>query len=311
MQRYLLRRVFYSIFALIGATMIVFSLSRVQGDPRLLYAQEGGYGVSKEMWENLGKRLGLDKPLVLQYFIWFGRVARGDLAESLLGRRPVKDMLRERIPATLRLGLSAWLFATIVGVPLGVLSAVKRATFWDYAGRSFALVGQAAPVFWIGIMGILLFSVRLGWLPSGTQGEGIAIRNYIMPTIALGWLAAASYMRLTRSAMLEVLDSEFVKFARAKGVNGTFVIWKHAFKNALIPPLTLSALLMAGFITGAVVTETVFTWPGMGRLAVEAVYNNDFPVMTGAVLVFAAIYVTINFLTDIAYAYIDPRIRYT
>jgi peptide/nickel transport system permease protein len=221
----------------------------------------------------------------------------------------VRDKLVERIPNTVRLALGAWLFATLMGVPLGVLSAVKRGTIWDYLGRAFAMMGQAAPPFWVGLMAIFLFSVKWRLLPTGTMGEGLAIRNYIMPSITLGWLAAAGYLRLTRSAMLEVLDAEFIKLARAKGVSEPLVIWKHAFRNALIPPLTLSALILAGFLAGAVVVETVFSWPGVGRLAYEAVMGDDYALITGCVLVFTAGYLVLNFLTDIAYAYIDPRVR--
>jgi peptide/nickel transport system permease protein len=310
MGRFLLRRLGFMVLALIGATLFVFFVSRVGGrDPRYLYAQEGGYGLSPAMWEELGRRLHLDKPLVVQYLMWLRDVARGDLGESLTDRRPVRDKLVERIPNTVRLALGAWLFATLMGVPLGVLSAVKRGTIWDYLGRAFAMMGQAAPPFWVGLMAIFLFSVKWRLLPTGTMGEGLAIRNYIMPSITLGWLAAAGYLRLTRSAMLEVLDAEFIKLARAKGVSEPLVIWKHAFRNALIPPLTLSALILAGFLAGAVVVETVFSWPGVGRLAYEAVMGDDYALITGCVLVFTAGYLVLNFLTDIAYAYIDPRVR--
>ncbi|MCS7207388.1 MAG: ABC transporter permease [Dehalococcoidia bacterium] len=310
MVRFLVRRFIFMILALIGATMLVFFMSRAGGrDPRYLYAQAGGYGLSPAMWEELGRRLHLDKPLIVQYLLWLGDTMRGDLGESLMDRRPVAEKIAERIPNTLRLALAAWLFATFVGVPLGVLSAVKRGTVWDYIARAFAMMGQAAPPFWVGLMAILLFSVQLRLLPTGTMGEGIAIRNYIMPSITLGWLAAAGYLRLTRSAMLEVLDAEFIKLARAKGVSEWMVIWKHAFRNALIPPLTLSAIILAGFLAGAVVVETVFSWPGVGRLAYESVLNDDFPQITACVLVFTAGYLVLNFLTDLAYAVIDPRIR--
>ena len=310
MYRFLIRRLIFSVFTLIGATIIVFSLSRVVGDPRLLYAQEGGYGLSDQAWEDLGVLLGLDKPLIVQYFKWLGQVVTGDLGESLLGRVEVSKLIRQKIPNTFQLGAVAWVLATVIGIPLGVLSAVKRGSVWDYLGRSFALLGQAAPPFWIGIMAILLFSVKLDWLPAGTKGEGFGgLKNFIMPAATLGLAASAGYMRLTRSAMLEILDSEYVKLARAKGVGTKMVIWKHAFKNALIPPLTLSALILVGFITGTVVVETVFTWPGLGRLAVTSTNENDFPVMTGVVLVFAMMYVVINLVTDLTYALIDPRIR--
>jgi peptide/nickel transport system permease protein len=313
MRRYLITRLAYSILALIGATAIVFSLSRATGDPRYLYAQEA-YGLTPEMWEDLGARLGLDKPLVVQYFVWLGKAARGDLGQSLIGRKPVAEMIGNKIGNTLQLGLAAWILATGLGVPLGIVSAVRRGTVWDYLGRGFAAMGQAAPPFWIGIMAILFFAVKLGWLPAGTKGTGASLSNikyFIMPAATLAWLSSASYVRITRSAMLEILDSEFVKFARAKGVAERTVIWKHAFRNALIPPLTVSALVLAGFITGTVVVETVFTWPGLGKLAVDSVVQNDFPTMTGVVLLLALIYVIVNFLTDLAYGVIDPRVSYS
>lgn len=313
MTGYLLRRFVASIFALLGATVIVFGLSRVVGDPRYLYAQEG-YGMTEEAWEELGRQLGLDKPLIVQYFSWLWDVVRGDLGTSLIGRQPVSELVGDRIGNTMQLGLASLLLGTLVGVPLGILSAVKRGSVFDLAGRGFAALGQAAPPFWIGIMGILFFAVRLGWLPTGTMGDGPSIaniRNFIMPAVVLGWQPAAGYLRLTRSAMLEILDAEFIKFAKAKGVPGRAIVWKHAFRNALIPPLTLWALMMAQMVTGAVVVETVFTWPGMGKLAVDSVMQNDFPTLTGVVMLFALVYIFLNFMADVAYALIDPRIRYT
>jgi peptide/nickel transport system permease protein len=311
MGQFLIRRFFFGILALVGATLVTFSLSRMAGDPRNLYAQEGGYGVTPERWERLGKELGLDKPLVWQYGVWLGNILRGNWQESLIDRKPVLGKIKERWPTTLKLGLAAYLFSSILGIPLGVLSAVSRGTLWDYVGRGFALLGQALPVFWVAIMMILIFSVRLGWFPSGTLGEGISIKHYVLPTVALGWASAASYLRLVRSSMLEVLDSEFIKLARAKGVSNSVVIWKHAFRNSLIAPLTFSALLLTGLITGAVVTETIFSISGLGRLSFEAINNNDFPVMVGVVMVFTFMFVAMNFLTDLLYAYIDPRIRYS
>ena len=173
MYKFLVRRFIFSIFTLIGATIIVFTLSRVVGDPRLLYAQEGGYGLSDQAWDDLGVMLGLDKPLIVQYFKWVGQVVTGDLGESLLGREEVSKLIVQKVPNTLQLGLVSWMIATAIGIPLGVLSAVKRGSFWDYLGRGFALLGQAAPPFWIGIMAILFFAVRLDWLPAGGKGEGI------------------------------------------------------------------------------------------------------------------------------------------
>jgi ABC-type dipeptide/oligopeptide/nickel transport system permease component len=226
-------------------------------------------------------------------------------------------VIKQKIFNTLRLGAGSMLFSVIVGIPLGVLSAVKRGTVWDILGRGFALFGMAIPAFWIGLMGILLFAVKLHWLPSGSMDPTRAppwtwqyLKYFIMPAILAGWYPAAGFLRITRSAMLEILDSEFIKFARSKGVRETWVIWSHAFRNAIIPPLTLMAISMAGFLAGAIVIEQVFAWPGMGRLSVEAIFNNDFPLLTACVLLFAVLFVLANFIADLLYGYLDPRIRY-
>ena len=311
MVNFLIRRIGFGALALIGATLLTFSLSRAAGDPRYLYAQEGGYGITQERWDALGVELGLDKPIVWQYTVWLGNIVKGNWQDSLIDRKSVFNKVKVALPVTLKLAFTSFLFATVVGVPLGVLSAVKRGTFIDLLGRGFALFGQALPVFWVAIMLILLFSVRLGWLPTGTLGEGaFPWEYYVLPTITLGWIAAASYLRLVRSSMLEILDSEFIKLARAKGVSTNTVIWKHGFRNALIAPLTFSALLLTGFITGAVVTESIFAINGLGRLAFGAIRDNDFPVMVAVVMVFTLFYVVMNFMTDMLYALIDPRIRY-
>lgn len=311
MGSFLIRRLLFTFISVIGATAFVFTLSRMAGDPVLLYAKPAGYGMTEEYLDNLRKELGTDKPLVVQYFLWMGRVVRGDLGRTLLARQSVAKVIREKIFNTFQLAFAGWLFATLVGVPLGVLSAVKRGTVWDYLGRAFALFGQALPPFWIGLVGILIFAVYLGWLPAGFKGDGISVKHFILPAITIGWGASAGYVRLTRSAMLEILDSEFVKLARAKGLSGGMVIWKHALRNAIIPPLTFSFLLLAGLLNGAVVAEVVFAWPGLGRVAlVQAVNNNDFPLLTGAVLVFILIYLVVSFSADVLYAVIDPRIRY-
>ena len=277
--------------------------------------------------------LNLDKPLYMQYLLWLGKTVRGDLGRSLLGQKDVSDLIGEKVLNTLELTIFSWILSTIIGIPLGVLSAVKRGSFWDYAGRSIALFGQAAPPFVIAIIGILIFAVQLGWLPAGS-GESHLIKgtwrglssgdfslipsfftggwkHYVLPVGTLGLAASASYLRLTRSSMLEILDSEYIKLARAKGVSERDVIWKHALKNALIPPLTLAALIFVGFLTGTIIVETVFVWPGLGLLATTAVSENDFPVMTGSVLLFAVFYTVIIFLSDLTYGFVDPRIRYS
>ena len=301
------------VLSVIAATLIVFSLSRLQGDPRYLFLASGY--TTQEQWDAWGEEFGLDQPLPIQYFIWLGKAMTGDFGKSLKSGYTSTTMLQIFAPASIQLGLAAWVFVLITGVPLGVLSAVKRGSPWDLVGRTFAVFGQALPPFWLGIMLILLFSVQLDWLPSGTRGSGdediiTRLSYFVLPAVTLGWLASAGLMRLVRSSMLEVLDSEFVKLARAKGVGNTTLIWKHALKNALIPPLTFAALIMASFIAGTVVTETVFAWPGLGWMTVQSIINNDFPVMTTAVMVFTILYVLVVFLVDILYAFIDPRIRY-
>jgi len=272
--------------------------------------QEGGYGLSPEAWDALGVKLHLDKPVAVQYLYWLRDAVQLDLGDSMLDRKPVSEILYDALGPTLQLAFFGWIFATAVGIPLGVLSAVKRGSVWDYLGRGIALLGQTLPVFWVGIMGILIFAVQLRWLPVGTMPDEFSFKHFIMPAITLGWFSAAGYLRLTRSAMLDVMDSEYIKLARAKGVNSTMVLWKHAFRNAIIAPLTFSSLVLAGFITGAIVTETVFSWPGLGRLAFTAVDDNDFPLIVGLMLLFTFMFLVVNLITDILYAYVDPRIRY-
>ncbi len=304
MRRFIMTRIVYAVFVAFATSVFVFALAHKSGDPRTVLLTTY---TSQEQWDAWGKRWGLDKPLVVQYGIWLGNALKGDFGESLRELRPVRKVILERIPATIQLAAGAFVFSLAVGVPLGILAAVKRGTAWDYIGRTFALFGQALPPFWLGIMLILLFSVQVSWLP--TSGKG-GLNHYILPSITLGWLTASGILRIVRSAMLEVLGSEYIKLARAKGVSSRSIVWKHALRNAMLAPLTFSGLILAAFFTGAVVTETVFAWPGLGRLAVQSVNNNDFPAMTGVVLVFTVIYLAINTLVDILYAYIDPRIRY-
>lgn len=311
MLQFIIRRFFTSLIALIGATLIVFSVSRLLGDPRVLLLPEDAYGITQEVWDELSAQLNLDKPIPVQYGLWLWDMVRGDLGRDLADRQLIAPKIPDKLGPTIRIAVLSWLLATIVGIPLGVLSAIKRGSFGDYIGRSFALFGQTIPLFWIAIISILVFSVWLKWLPSGTMGEGFAPEYYVLPTATLAWFAAAGYVRLVRSAMLEVLDSEFIKLARAKGVKYNSVIWKHAFKNAAIAPLTYSGVLFAGFITGSISIEVVFAWPGIARYAVEAVWTNNFTVLAAVTLMFTAAFIAINFLVDILYAFIDPRIRYS
>jgi peptide/nickel transport system permease protein len=317
MGRYLIRRFLFAIITLLLASMIVFGLSRLAGDPLLIYAKPGGYGMSPQRVADLSKKLGLDKPLAVQYLMWLGRVLTGDLGKTIVSETPVSRLVGERIMPTLQLGLTSSVFAIALGLPLGVISAVKKGSVWDYVARIIALVGQAAPQFWIALMAILLFAVTLGWLPVGTSGPDdvsffswAKLRYLVMPTITLGWGPAAAILRLTRSSMLDVMDSEYVKLARAKGVSSNLVIWKHAFRNAVLQPLTVAALTLAGFVTGAVVIERIFAWPGIGQLTINAVWNNDFPTLTSTVLILTAVYVVLNFVADIGYMWLNPVIRY-
>ncbi len=294
-----------------GATIIIFGASRLLGDPTVLLLPQEGYGLDTAELDKARKRLHLDKPVPLQYAFWVGDLLQGNLGQDLGDRHPISKKLRDKLPPTLQLAFAGYILATAVGIPLGILSAVKRGSVWDLIGRTFALLGQAMPIFWVAILAILIFAVWLEWLPAGTQGEGFSIKHFILPTLTLAWFPAAGYLRLMRSAMLDVLDSEYVKLARAKGVGSNTIIWKHAFKNAAIAPLTFSGLLLAGFITGSVSVEVAFGWPGIARLAVEAVQTNNLTALSVITLMFTLIYVVVNFAVDIIYGIIDPRIHYS
>lgn len=294
------------LFVMLAITILVFALSRLSGDPRYLY-MSAYTRVTSESWEAQGKAMGLDKPMAVQYLVWLKNAVQGDFGESVHYRRNSLLMIVESLPATLQLSGVSFVFAILLGLPLGMLSAVKRMTVWDYFGRSFALLGQATPPFWIAIVLVLVFSVQLDWLPTSRRGDWT---HYVLPVATLAWLPAAGLLRLTRSSMLEVLDSEYIKLAKAKGVGSSKIIWKHALRNALIAPLTFAATLLAGFLTGTVVIETVFAWPGLGRLAVQAALNTDFPLITGLALVFAVVFLLCSMAADILYALIDPRIRF-
>jgi peptide/nickel transport system permease protein len=250
--------------------------------------------------------MGLDKPLVVQYGVWASKAVRLELGDSLWEKRPVTTTISEKIPATVKLSLVTLIFA-LIGLPLGVLSAVNRGSFWDYLGRTIAIFGQALPSFWVGLVLILIFSVQFDLLPAAKMGGPL---NYVMPTITLGWWFTAAVLRLVRSSMLTVLDEEYIKLARAKGVTRNMVVWKHAFKNASTAPLHFFGLIAGSLISGAVVTEAVFGWPGVGRLTIESVLHNDFPTLVGLTLLFSVSFVTFNLVADVLNALIDPRIKY-
>ena len=310
MFNFLARRFFSSLISVIGATVAIFVLIQFHNDPRELFVPDSGYGISQEQWDALGERMGLNDPLWKQYVDWVGRVLRGDLGVSLARDRAVTELLGGKIGATVQLAVGSWIFAIALGIPMGVLAAVKRGTLWDYIGRGLAIVGQAAPPFVTALVAIWIFAVWLEWLPAGGRTPEFNWKEYILPCTALGWGAAASLMRLTRSSMLEVLDSEYIRLARAKGVNWNWVIYKHALRNALIVPVTSALLTFSGWLNGALVVEIVFSWPGIGYEALyRAVNDNDFPLLLGTVFIFILIYLVFATIADIAYTIIDPRVR--
>jgi peptide/nickel transport system permease protein len=320
MGRFLARRALSILISIIGATMVIFILTRLGPDPTILYIGDAQVELTDEQIMEIKRHMGLDKPLPLQYTIWVWNLIQFDMGQSLGSLRPVSEIIREHLAITLRLAVGAWIFAVFVGLSIGILAAVKRATAWDYIGRIFALFGQATPQFWTAVMAILIFAVLLNWFPPGWSGgpeDGTFplswgnIKYYVLPCIVLGWPASAGIMRLTRSAMLEILDSEYIKLARAKGVGPWTIILKHGLRNAVIPPLTSAFVLLADYLNGALVVEIVFSMPGLGIVALNrAVYDNDWPLLAGTVFCFIGIYVFFAFLADIAYALIDPRIRY-
>lgn len=315
MQRFIVRRFFAALIALFLVTIIVFSLSRLVGDPLAMLVSEGGYGISESALQIQREKLHLDKPVPLQYAFWLSDVLRGDLGHDLSDGFPVTTKIREKIAPTVQLGVSAWILATFFGLAFGMISAVKRGSLIDYIVRLIANLGITLPAFYVGIMAILIFAVNLGWVPVtvigtiGSEDPFAQVKAMILPVLTLAWGAAAGYMRLMRSSMLEVLDSEYVKLARAKGVNGTKVIWKHALRNSLIVPITVSALLLWNFVTGTVVVEAVFAWPGLGLLAIEAVVNNNLNLVVGTTLVVAVVLIVANLIADVLYVLVDPRIR--
>ena len=304
MQRYILLRVVQALFTLWILSIAVFLSVHLSGDAAVLLL---GPEALDTDYEQIKKNLGLDRPLIVQYGDFLTDIVRGDFGRSHLMRRSARDVLLERLPATLQLAGAAFLLSVVVGVPLGILSALKRDTFLDSFGKFFAILGIATPNFWIAIMLILLFGAILGWLP--TYGRG-GLDHFVLPAFVLGWSAMAGMVRLGRSSMLDVLDSEYVKFARVKGLTERLVVWKHALKNAVIPLLTFGGLTLAGLLNGSVAVEVVFAWPGIGRLMLEGITRRDFPIVQATIMAAGLFYIVTALLVDILYAYVNPRIRY-
>jgi len=304
MKRFIIKRLGLAIVTLFLLSLTIFLLMRVTGDPAVLLAEPGA---SQADLDAIRAQFGLDRPLWVQYASFIAHLVRGDFGQSFYYRTDVFELYLSRLPASLLLASAAMTFSLIIGIPTGIIAAVRVNQWWDSAGKIFALLGLSMPSFWVGLIMILFFSVYLGWLPSSGSGT---VLHLVMPSIALGWVFAAAHMRLTRSSMLEVLGSEYVKLARLKGLPEALVISKHALKNALIPVLTLAGINLVIMVNVAIVVETVFAWPGVGRLLYEGIAFRDFPVVQATVLLGGVMIVVVNLVVDILYAVIDPRIRY-
>lgn len=304
MQRYVIRRLLQSVVVLVVLALVVFSLARVTGNPADLLLPEDA---TAEDREHLLHALGLDRPVHVQLGVFLSGALRGDLGTSIRYRQPAVEVFFERLPNTLTLVPLALAASVIIAIPLGLLAAVYRGTVVDRITGTIAVLGIATPSFWLGVVLIYVFSVKLGWLPSARMG-GPA--HFVLPIITLSGFLVAGMTRLVRSSVLEVLDTEFVKLARIKGLPERAVIWKHCLGNALIPVVTLFGVFFALMVTGAIVTETVFAWPGVGRLTYEAVIFRDYPLLQAVILLQATIVLAVNLGVDILYAYLDPRVRY-
>lgn len=305
MFKYILRRLFLVIPVLLGVTVIVFGIvSLTPGDPARIMLGENAPDAEVEA---LRVRMGLDQPPYIQYARWLGRMVQLDLGRSVRSSRPVTAEIGQRIVPTIELAVLATLLAVAVGVPLGVVSATRRNSVVDHVATVLAFIGLAMPVFWQALMMIILFTIMLEWLPASGRFGGW--QYYVMPVVALGTSAIASITRMTRGTMLETLTQDYVRTAKSKGLVRQKVVYQHALRNALIPVVTVIGLQFGGLLSGAVITETIFSWPGIGGLAVDAIRARDMPVIQGVVMVFAVMYALVNLVTDVLYAYLDPRLR--
>jgi len=304
MSRYVSIRLIQGIIALFVASIVVFCLARLTGNPLSMLLPETA---TQQEYDALAKQLGFDKPLPVQYLIFVSKAIRGDFGKSIRYRKPVTDSIVERAPATIKLALAAAVVSFVIALPLGVVAAVKRDKWQDFLAKAFAILGQSIPTFWLGIMLIQLFAVLSGWFPAGGYG---GFRYWILPAITIGYNSTAGVLRLTRSAMLDVLGSDYVRLARIKGLPNRRVIWKHALRNALIPVVTFSGIIYVHLLMGSVVTETIFAWPGIGRLAYESVLYRDFPMIQALIILFVGLYIVFNLMIDLSYSYLDPRVRF-
>ena len=306
MARFMFFRVIQAIATLIVLSAAVFFGTDLTGDAALAMAP--GDARPEEI-QQIRENLGLDRPVVVRYFDYLGGILMGDFGRSYNKRLPVAGLVLERVPNTVQLAIAALFIAVVIGIPLGILSAVRRDSFLDKLGKSFAILGMSMPQFWLAIILMWIFAVELNLLPVFGK-EGLDPRYFVIPAFSIAVFTMAGFMRLTRSAMLEVLDSEYVKFARIKGLAEQLVIFKHALKNAVIPVLTFGGISFAGLLNGSIVVEVIFNWPGLGLLMLEGIRTRDVPIIEATILVSGFLYIIMSTLVDIAYAYVDPRIRY-
>ncbi len=300
---HVLRRLWSTFTVAVGVAAVIFVLLHLSGDPVALLVPADA---PPEVMQDTRRALGLDRPLPQQFFIYLSRAAAGDLGTSLRHNLPVAQLIRERLPRTMLLAAAALALAIAIAIPAGIVSALRRGTLVDRLAMVLAVAGQAVPIFWLALMLIWLFAVRLEWLP--VFGSGTLL-HLVLPAVSLSTIVLGRLARLVRSSMLEVLEQDYVRTARAKGLGETSVVWRHALKNASIPIVTVVGLQLAQLLGGAVVTETIFAWPGVGVLAAEAVFNRDFPVVQGVTLVISLIFVAANLAVDLAYVALNPRIR--
>ena len=305
MRRYALKRILLGILTVLLVSMIVFAASRLSGDVVYLLLPQDA---TKEEVASLRAKLGLDKPLPIQYLYFLKGAVQGDFGKSYrYTNRQAIEVVMERLPATIQLAFSAFIISIIFGLLLGVFSATRRDSLTDTGAKLFALIGQSMPSFWVSIMAVLIFAVKLGWLPTSGQG---GLKYLILPATTTAWFSIASILRLTRSSMLDVLDSEYIKMARIKGNPNYLIIWKHALRNAFIPIVAMAGIQLAHLLGGVVIAETIFNWPGLGSLILEGVNSRDYALVQAGVLVISVTFVTINLAVDLVYGFIDPRIRY-
>lgn len=305
MWNYIIRRILQSILVLIGATLVAFFVVRSTGDPVRMMLPEDA---TPEEVQAMQIRMGLDKPIIIQYYDFVKRAAIGDLGTSIRQKVGVTKLILERIPATLELTFAALFIGIIISFPVGIFAAIRHNSVWDLLATSFSLLGQAAPTFWTGLMLILVFGVKLQVLPISGRDSLV---HLVLPAITLGFYVTGRITRMVRSGMLEVLGKEYIRTARAKGMLERTVVWAHSLRNASIPVVTLIGLEFASLLGGAIIIETVFAWPGIGRLVVNAVFQRDFPVIQGVVLISAVLFVVVNLIVDLLYSVLDPRISYS